>query len=142
MNEFDSPHLHAPPEQAAAKRFTVEQANRTLPLVRRILGDVVAQYQLVERIQRRRRILARSQRLEELAAAEAQGVEAAWRLSDLMRELASLGCQVRDYEQGCVDFPALRDGREVFLCWQLNEERIAYWHEKHTGENGRRPLDA
>jgi hypothetical protein len=59
----------------------------------------------------------------------------------LLGELATLGIVVRDIDRGLIDFPALRDGREVFLCWELGEERIGYWHELETGYGGRRPLE-
>ncbi|MBN1512223.1 MAG: DUF2203 domain-containing protein [Phycisphaerae bacterium] len=126
--------------QSVPRAFTVEQANQSLPLVRRILRDVVTQYRLVERIQKRRRRLACQQRLDELKAVEARGMEAARRLSDLLGELVSIGCEVRDYQRGCVDFPAMRNGREVYLCWKLSEDAVAFWHERHAGEVGRRPI--
>ncbi|UCG17451.1 MAG: DUF2203 domain-containing protein [Phycisphaerales bacterium] len=126
--------------QAPQKLFSVEQANRTLPLVRRILRDVVTQYRLVERIQKRRRKLACQGRLDELKSVEDRGLEAARRLSDLLTELSSIGCEVKDYERGCVDFPAMCDSREIYLCWRLNEERVSHWHERHVGEAGRRAL--
>ncbi len=125
---------------ASRRLFSVERANQALPLVRRILHDVVAQYRLVERVQKRRRRLAGQARLDELKPLEAQGLEAARRLADLLAELSSIGCEVKDYERGCVDFPAVRDGREIYLCWRLNEERVSHWHERHAGEAGRQPL--
>jgi hypothetical protein len=59
----------------------------------------------------------------------------------LLGELAGLGIVVRDIDRGLIDFPALRDGREVFLCWELGEDEIAYWHELDTGFGGRQPLE-
>jgi hypothetical protein len=59
----------------------------------------------------------------------------------LLGELAALGIVVRDIDRGLIDFPALREGREVYLCWELGEDRIAYWHELETGYGGRQPLD-
>jgi len=55
-------------------------------------------------------------------------------------ELNQLGVILRDVEQGIVDFPHLRDGREVFLCWKLGEEQVRYWHELDTGFDARKPL--
>jgi hypothetical protein len=126
--------------RGVVKHFTVQQAEQTLPLVQRVLTDLVTQFRLVERFRKRRQKLGRLGRLHELPAVEAQGMEAGRRLSDLIDELASIGCAVKDYERGCVDFPALRDGREVSLCWKLGEERILYWHETHEGTSGRRRL--
>ena len=55
--------------------------------------------------------------------------------------LRELGVVLRDLERGLVDFPSLRDGREVYLCWQEGEDEIAFWHEVDAGFAGRRPLD-
>lgn len=60
----------------------------------------------------------------------------------LLAELAELGAEVKDPGQGLIDFRAMRDGREVYLCWRLGEgPRIRYWHDLETGFAGRSPLD-
>ncbi len=58
-----------------------------------------------------------------------------------LAELRNLGCELKDIETGLVDFLSLRDGQEVYLCWRLGEERIAYWHHLDAGAAGRQPLD-
>ena len=52
-----------------------------------------------------------------------------------------LGIVVRDIDRGLIDFPAIVDGREVYLCWQLGEDEIAFWHDLESGFGGRQPLD-
>jgi hypothetical protein len=54
--------------------------------------------------------------------------------------LDAIGVLVKDVDAGLVDFPSVRDGREVFLCWQLGEEELAWWHTIEDGFRGRRPL--
>ena len=64
-------------------------------------------------------------------------------LQEMRRHLESFAAQgilLRDTDSGLVDFPARRDGRDVFLCWRLGEERVGYWHPPETGFAGRRPL--
>ena len=56
-------------------------------------------------------------------------------------ELQAAGIVLRDLDRGLVDFPALRDGREVYLCWELGEERVEHWHELEGGFGGRQPLE-
>jgi hypothetical protein len=56
-------------------------------------------------------------------------------------KLEELDLLVRDLEAGLIDFPALRDGREVYLCWQVDEPEIGHWHAAETGYPGRLPLD-
>jgi hypothetical protein len=62
-------------------------------------------------------------------------------LSRAVGELEAVDIVLRDFERGLVDFPALRDGQEVYLCWLVEEEdEIGFWHEPETGFAGRRPL--
>jgi len=59
-----------------------------------------------------------------------------------IREVQTLGALIKDIESGLIDFPALREGREVYLCWRLGEgERIRWWHEIEAGFAGRQPLE-
>ena len=57
-----------------------------------------------------------------------------------LEEFENRGIIIRDLQRGLIDFPSLRDGREVYLCWLYGEERIDYWHELDTGFAGRQPL--
>ena len=61
-------------------------------------------------------------------------------LRGLVRELVGLGVQVKDLERGLIDFPSVVDGQPALLCWQVGEERIAYWHTPEDGFAGRQPL--
>ena len=62
-------------------------------------------------------------------------------LRDSIAELRELEIVLRDLDRGLLDFPAIRDGREVYLCWQEGEDAIEFWHEPEAGFGGRRPLD-
>ena len=59
----------------------------------------------------------------------------------ILTELSEMGIVVRDVDRGLIDFPAIRDDEEVYLCWQLGEDRIEFWHEIEAGFAGRQPLD-
>jgi hypothetical protein len=61
-------------------------------------------------------------------------------LSRAVGELEAVDVVLRDIDRGLIDFPALRDGEEVYLCWLLDEDRIGFWHEPDAGFAGRRPL--
>jgi hypothetical protein len=54
--------------------------------------------------------------------------------------LRQIGCELKGVEQGLIDFPALREGRVVYLCWQYDEPEVAFWHEVDAGFAGRQPL--
>ncbi len=62
------------------------------------------------------------------------------RLSQLVDELAEIGVELKDYETGLVDFVGRHEGRDVYLCWKLGEEKITHWHELNTGFAGRKPV--
>jgi len=136
--------------QPKKKYFTVEQANQALPLVRAIVTDIVTHFRDVhERKERLMRIRRRSggatREADNLYSEEVQQIEEELekdvaRLQDYVDELQSLGVEFKDYVRGLVDFPALIDGREVYLCWQLDEPEIGYWHELDAGFQGRQSL--
>ena len=67
--------------------------------------------------------------------------EAFLEVRSLLAALQEAGIVVRDIDRGLIDFPAIRDGEEVYLCWELGEDAIAYWHDLETGYRGRQPLD-
>jgi hypothetical protein len=59
----------------------------------------------------------------------------------LLETLERAGIVLRDIDRGLVDFPAVLEGREVYLCWELGEEEVGYWHDLEGGYGGREPLD-
>jgi hypothetical protein len=124
--------------------FTVEQANRTLPLVRKIVEDVVNQHRrwretileldLVSQSARPEDQIARVEELERDALALSR------ELDGYQRELQDLGIQLKDPRLGLVDFPSDIGGRTVLLCWRLGEPEVQFWHEANAGYAGRQPL--
>jgi hypothetical protein len=59
----------------------------------------------------------------------------------LLEALSESGIVLRDIDRGLVDFPAIQDGREVYLCWELGEDEVSFWHDISSGYRGREPLD-
>ena len=124
--------------------FTVEEANRTLPLVRRIVDDVVRQHRvwrekileldLVASSARPDESRERAEQLEREAQAVAREIDG------YQRELEDLGIQLKDRRMGLVDFPSEMGGKRVLLCWRLGEGEVQYWHDEDAGYAGRQPL--
>ena len=124
------------------KLFTVEEANSLLPSVRPI----------VRSIQRSHRRLASFQTAAKHASEGAdfggggmpQGEKYASLLVELSMgasQLEGLGVQLKDYNQGLIDFPSLREGRVVLLCWKADEgDQLEWWHDLEAGFAGRQPL--
>jgi hypothetical protein len=59
----------------------------------------------------------------------------------ILETLEESGIVLRDIDRGLVDFPAMADGREIYLCWELGEDEVAFWHDLSSGYGGREPLD-
>lgn len=78
---------------------------------------------------------------EKLLQHQRDGGEDEERMVEIADSLSEMGVLLKDPDTGLVDFPTLRDGHEVYLCWQLGESRIAWWHEIATGLLGRQPLE-
>jgi hypothetical protein len=119
------------------KRFTAQQANKTLPLVKRIVGDIVAMHESALELQEK---LESSRDTKSAPAAQSRLDAAMDRLKDLVDELSGIGCELKDYQTGLIDFVGRHQGRDVYLCWKLGEEKIAYWHELNAGFAGRKPI--
>ena len=122
------------------RHFSVDEANAVLPRVRSLVESVLAA---------RQRILdAQPEGWPVLQKAIGHGgsqqagelVEEIKRIERGIKAIQDLGAVVKDINTGLIDFPAVRGGREVFLCWRYDEPRVGFWHELHTGFDGRQPL--
>ena len=60
--------------------------------------------------------------------------------NDLMRNIEEMGCEIKGIREGLIDFPSLREGREVYLCWRMPEKEILFWHDVNAGFSGRKPI--
>jgi hypothetical protein len=130
----------------APRIFSLAEADQTLPLVRRITADVRGEYRAWKQAMADYELAAAGAHADdgepEAATASRGLVEVhATRVQALVEELAELGCELKDFEEGLVDFYALLDDRLVFLCWRLGEDRITHWHEVNAGVAGRQPID-
>jgi hypothetical protein len=125
----------------ATKLFTVEEANALLPFLSRAFEEIFALRQQV--------IALRPE--EDWPALEKAAYNGGGRQAGelfqllntfeaLMRKIEATGCVVKDVEIGLVDFPSLRQGQVVYLCWKYKEPTIAYWHTIDGGFAGRQPL--
>ena len=104
--------------------FTPQQAREFLPEVREIVQRVIDIKKEADR------------NTADDAISEAMG-----RLEKEIQKLEELGCVLKDMNSGLIDFPAVRLGTRVWLCWKLGEERVTYWHGLHEGFAGRKMVD-
>lgn len=120
------------------RRFTLEQANKSLPLVKRIVADIVRTHAEIAQLQQQ----LESAKSNQQKAAQDRLQAGLAHLQDYVDELTEVGCELKDYRQGLIDFIGKHQGRDVCLCWKLGEDRVAYWHELQAGYAGRQPVSA
>ena len=124
--------------------FTVDDANRTLPLVRRIVEDVVRQHRVWREKILELDLVASSTRAdaprERATVLEKEAQDLAREIDGYQHELAELGILLKDRRMGLVDFPCDMNGKRVYLCWRLGEGEVQFWHEEDAGYSGRQPL--
>ena len=127
------------------KYFTLEEANRLLPMLRIELTALQRLKREMEQNLARRRAL--------LSAGESAGfgdliLQLEWEIERAALEarvhlanISRTGAELKDPDIGLVDFPAWKDGVEVFLCWRMDEEKVSHWHGKDAGYMGRMPIE-
>ncbi len=119
--------------------YTAEEANALLPEVRKMVNQIREAYRALSEPSTRQAFASRTRangggkRLE-------GALQQAGALERGLQQLDAWGCVLRDPSSGLLDFPALRDGKEVWLCWLPEEDRVAYWHPTETGFAGRQPI--
>ena len=129
---------------ATTRTFTVEQANRMLPLVRRIVRDIVDSHRTWQRAVQSYETAATWTRADspstQLKVLEGDVKRLAMEIEGYLVELRELGVDFKGFEQGLVDFPGEREGRVVCLCWKLDEDEVKFWHEVSDGYAGRQAI--
>jgi hypothetical protein len=127
------------------KLFTLPEANRTLPLVKRIVQDIMAVYPQWKDLVAQYELVASKARPEWGESQEQLDLKnqidaLAARINDFLGELEQIGCEFKGFDEGLVDFHGHLEEREILWCWKSGEERITHWHELDAGFAGRQPL--
>ena len=128
------------------KHYTLEEATRMLPLLRVILRDVTTlakdlreRYERIVHLQQAKGLdRAHEEEVDQLLSEFERGQE---KLREYEVELEQLHVELKDHYTGLVDFRAMKDGREVYLCWRFGEDKIAHWHDLTTGFQGRQKIE-
>ncbi|MDQ3179134.1 MAG: DUF2203 domain-containing protein [Acidobacteriota bacterium] len=123
------------------KLFTIEEANDILPVIRPKLQRIKTLYALIESFRESAKSAANSAQFGGGMKGGSQYVKLLYEVGKLTTEFHELGIQLKDYSRGLIDFPTMRGGQVVLLCWQLGEgDEIQWWHEIEAGFIGRQPL--
>ena len=121
--------------------FTLAEARSALPKLRSLLEEIGQDWRGIRELE------PEIQKARDNAAYDGFSkygviyVETVSHLMFLIHQIKEMGVHLKDADRGLCDFPYMRNGRIVYLCWQLGEENISYWHDIETGFSGRKPLD-
>jgi len=121
--------------------FTVQEANRSLILVGKIVKDILSLYCRAKMIEEHYSVLDRETERKDRINLKRQYEMLLKQLQTFNHELNSIGCQLRDWQTGTVDWPALYEGREVYLCWRMGDAQVEYWHEAYESFAARRRIE-
>ena len=127
-----------PGTRRGRKFFTVDEAQRALALVRRVVADIVAEYPHLLELQEMLEGLQQVGPITEIRQLQHQIAASVSKLQGYAAELDEIGVEIRDFTRGVVDFSAIQDGREVKLCWRFGEPQIRHWHEVGAGVGDRK----
>jgi hypothetical protein len=121
--------------------FTLSEANEALAVIRPLMEDVQAiRHKIMDTQPEAWNAIEKSVG-NGGSRALSRIVQDFERLDALVHRILDIGVLIKDINVGLLDFPALRDGHEVYLCWQYGERDIAFWHEVDDGYAGRQPID-
>jgi len=120
--------------------FTLQQANETLNIIRPLMDEVQAIREKIMSTQPDAWTAIEKSVGNGGSRALSQIVQDFEKLDTLVHQVLDTGVLIKDVNIGLLDFPALKDGREVYLCWQYGEGDIAFWHEIEAGYAGRQPI--
>ena len=132
--QFITPKSVSP--SRSSKKFKLAEANRSLPLVRRVVTDIVKTHERITALQSN----LESSKQKDQAPIQSQIDREVEHLQNYVDELHEIGVDLKDYQMGLVDFIGRHRGHDVCLCWKLGEDTIGYWHEVQTGFAGRQPV--
>ena len=131
-----------------SKLISIEEANRMLPLLRRIVGDITRNWEQI--IYKRTELeclekgvdsagsnLSTEERNSSLQGLKQELNALIDRINNYIREVEDLGCFVEEFKRGIINFPSLYNGRKVFLCWKPEEDSVGHWHELDESFNDR-----
>ncbi len=119
------------------KYFTLDEANQALPYVSRVIEDITTCYQQAVHIRQQIEQPGVDDDVETLKQQYEGSMD---RLNELVDELQHVSVELKDFDRGLVDFPAIHEGREIYLCWHRGEPAVHAWHELDAGYAGRQDV--
>jgi len=121
--------------------FTLGEAKSLLPRLRSLLTEIGEKWGRIRELNPDVQKARDKASFDGYSKSGVEYIESVSHLMVLIHQVKDMGVLLKDADRGLCDFPYVRQGRVVYLCWQLGEEDIRYWHDIETGFAGREPLD-
>jgi hypothetical protein len=121
--------------------FTLAEAQSLIPMLRSLLTEIGEDWNHVRKLNPEIQKARDAASFDGYSTYGVEYIECVSHLMFLIHQIKDMGVLLKDADKGLCDFPYMKNGRVVYLCWQLEEERIEYWHDIETGFAGREPLD-
>jgi hypothetical protein len=122
------------------KIYTVQEANRLLPVVRGVVATIQDRMSWLAANRPRIHFLVKEFKIPMDSPVPGEYFSGLLTLRKALGELEALGCQLKDVQKGLIDFPARLSGKDVLLCWRMDEESVGFYHDLESGYAGRRPI--
>lgn len=120
--------------------FTLAQANQLLEVLHPLIAEMLAARDAILALQPQLEVVLNKAVHNGGSIISAEALDAFDALKKSLYTIQQYDVFVKDVNSGLIDFPSIRDGQAVFLCWQFGEEKISFWHELETGYDGRQPI--
>jgi len=121
--------------------FTLAEAQGLIPKLRSLLQEMTEPWSRIQELNPEIQKARENAPFDGYSKSGVEYVESVSQLMLLIHQIKEMGVLLKDANKGLCDFPYRRQGRIVYLCWQLGEDRIEYWHDIESGFAGREPLD-
>jgi len=121
--------------------FTLEEASQLIPRLRTLLIEAGMEWRKMRELNPEIQKVRDRTPYDGFSPAGVPYIEAVSHLMYLLHQIKDMGVHLKDVEKGLCDFPYMRNGRVVYLCWHLGEDAITFWHDIEAGFGGREPLD-
>lgn len=123
------------------KLFTLSEANEMLPAIIPKLVEIQNLYAAIDRLRESSRAAASASHFGGGMEGGSEYVNILYKVGQRTTEVSDLGVEIKDYSRGLIDFPSMRSGRVVYLCWQIGDaDEVEWWHETDAGFAGRQRI--
>jgi len=127
-------------ERIYKKHFTLEEANKLVPEFGRYFEEIFQLHEILKPERGKKELVTQSLSKNGGWSHSAEYLENSFKVSKLLDKILATGAVVKDLQRGLIDFPHLSEGKEIFLCWEMGEKEIKFWHDLESGYPGRQPL--